>query len=129
MAGRKPPVESGNRELLAFLRLLEQKLEAPILNGGFDRLFENVENIKTEVDKLNKAVFDPENGLFVRVKSEKVETDHELKALEQKVSNLENQLKTYRKFVIGAAGSLALAGLGGLGKVVWGLVASHISFH
>jgi predicted nuclease with TOPRIM domain len=112
MAGRKPPVESGNRELLAFLRLLEQKLEAPILNGGFDRLFENVENIKTQVDKLNKAVFDPENGLFVRVKSEKVETDHELKALEQKVSNLENQLKTYRKFVIGSAGSLALAGLG-----------------
>lgn len=129
MSGRKPIVTTSNRELLAFLRLLEQKLEAPILNGGFDRLFENVENIKSEVDRLNKAVFDPEGGLFVRVKTEKVETDHDIEAIEKKVENLENQLKNYRKFVIGAAISVAGTGTAAIIKLLWTSIGSHISFH
>lgn len=129
MSTKKYPGSNQNEDLIAFLRMLEKKLDAPVLNGGFDRLFSNVEQIKTDVDKLNAAIFDPEKGLFVRVKSEKVETDHNFEELESKVDNLENQLKTYRKFVIGAALSVVTTGGAAIIKLLWNFFSSHISFH
>lgn len=131
MAG---PKFSGNRnrDLQKFLEFLERKLDAPVLNGGFQELFQKVENIESNVDKLNSAVFDPEKGLFVRVQSEKVETDHDVEGLHEKIDGqkrrideLDGQLKTYRRFVMGAALSVVTAIL----KLLWDASGLHISVH
>ena len=124
MSGPKTPA-SRNADLVKFLRRLEEKLDAPVLNGGFDVLFQKVENIEKNVDKLNEAVFDPEKGLFVRVLTEKVETDHDVDGLLKRVTETEDKLKTYRKFVIGAALSVITT----VGKLLWDAAALHISFH
>ena len=112
-------------ELLKFLARLDEKLDAPVLNGGFDLLFQKVDNIEKNVDKLNTAVFDTEKGLFVRVQTEKVETDHDVEKLEQRIVQTEEKLKLYRKFM--AAAILSVVTM--IGKILWDAAASHISFH
>ncbi len=112
-------------DILKFLVKLEEKLEAPALNGGFDLLFQKVDNIEKNVDKLNEAVFNPQTGLFVRVQSEKVETAHDVEDIVKRVSETEEKLKLYRKFVIG--GILSIVTM--LAKVLWDAVTSHVTFH
>lgn len=139
MAGGPKFSGDRDRELQKFLQFLEQKLNAPVLNGGFHELFQkvekiegNVERIENNVDKLNSAVFDPEKGLFIRVQSEKLETDHDVDGLNTKVDaqkiridELDNQLKSYRRFVIGAALSVVTA----IVKMLWDASGLHISIH
>lgn len=130
MRGRKlSDGVSNNQELVSFLRILEKKLDAPILNGGFDRLFDNVQQIKTEVDKLNTAVFHTETGLFVRVKSEKVSTDQDIKDLNKKIESLDEQLKTYKKFFWGTTISIVTGGGVALVKFLWNVISSHVIWH
>lgn len=121
-----PKVSSGRQgDLLKFLAKLEEKLDAPVLNGGFDLLFQKVDNIEKNVDKLNEAVFNPQTGLFVRVQSEKVETDHDVENIVKRVTDTEDKLKLYRKFIFGAVLSVITM----VAKVLWDAVASHITFH
>ncbi len=124
MAGSKV-VPSRQGELLKFLSKLEEKLDAPVLNGGFDLLFQKVDNIEKNVDKLNEAVFNPQTGLFVRVQTEKIETDHDVEKIVQRVADTEDKLKLYRKYVFAAVLSVITM----VAKVIWDAVASHISFH
>jgi hypothetical protein len=65
------------------LERLEQKLEKPVLNGGFDNLVAKVEKIEAvseqlregqagltkKVDAIHVAVYDPDTGLYQKVKS------------------------------------------------------------
>lgn len=112
-------------DLIKFLSRLEEKLDAPVLNGGFELLFQKVDNIEKSVDKLNEAVFNPEKGLFVRVQTEKVETDHDVEKLIKRVDDTEEKLKLYRKFIVGAVLSVITM----IGKIIWDAVAGHITFH
>ena len=112
-------------DLLKFLARLDEKLDAPVLNGGFDVLFQKVDNIEKNVEKLNTAVFDPEKGLFVRVQAESVETDHDVEKLERRVDQTEEKLKLYRKFMAAAVLSVITM----IGKILWDAMSAHISFH
>lgn len=124
MAGPKTAT-SHQGELLKFLSKLEEKLDAPVLNGGFDLLFQKVDNIEKNVDKLNEAVFNPQSGLFVRVQTEKIETDHDVEKIVQRVTDTEDKLKLYRKYIFAAVLSVITM----VAKVAWDAIASHISFH
>ena len=131
MSGSKFPGTRSSADIKSLMRRIEEKLNSPVFNGGFDALFQKVEFIEENVTKLNTAVFDPEKGLFVRVQSEVVETDHDVKTLDakiaeqsKKIAELDDSLKTYRKFIIGAAFSVISA----IAKLVWDL-SKHITFN
>jgi ribosomal protein L24 len=62
--------------MLDALNVLQQKvLGASVLNGGFDTLVlkidkieEGQEHLKTSVDSMHDAMYDPDDGLFAKVK-------------------------------------------------------------
>ena len=118
-----------SKDLRKLLRVLEKKLEAPMLNGGFDTLFLKVESIESAINKLNLAVFDPEKGLFVKVQTEKIVTDHDVNDLNGKVSKIEDQIKSYKKFTLGIVASVATTILGIVAKFAWDFISNHLTYH
>lgn len=64
------------------LERVEQKLEAPVLNGGFEDLIKKVDKLETvqetlrdctsksstKIDAIHTAIYDPDKGLYVTVK-------------------------------------------------------------
>jgi hypothetical protein len=132
MGGPKSPRNGTNGDLQKFLKFLEQKLDAPVLNGGFDRLFEKIEKIEKSVDRLNDAVFNHEKGLFVRLQNEKSDTDHDVATLQHRIHDLETKVKSSedklaanKKIVIAAMISVTTT----LIKLLWDYLGSHVSFH
>lgn len=78
-------------QVMEVLRTLQQKvLASAALNGGFDTLMFKVERIEegqsqmgAKVDSIHNAIYDPDDGLFARVKDvehvkEKVEATEKL---------------------------------------------------
>ena len=54
---------------------IEQRLSAAnALNGGFDKLTEQVSTIGTDVRSIKKALYDPDLGLFRRTKELEMES-------------------------------------------------------
>ncbi len=104
------------------LTKLEQKLDAPILNGGFDNLLTQVtriESVQTELGKcqgvtsdkitaIHTSIYDPEKGLYAKVKD----------ALNW-INNVNWVLK-------GMLGLTATGGVAVLGKIIYGLATGHI---
>lgn len=43
-------------------------LSVPALNGGFDKLTNQVDKIDQHVESIHDAIYDPDKGLFARVK-------------------------------------------------------------
>lgn len=43
-------------------------LSVPALNGGFDKLTNQVDKIDQRVESIHDAIYDPDKGLFARVK-------------------------------------------------------------
>lgn len=65
---------------------LEKILSAPALNGGFNKLIGNVdtvlastEKLKEDVSKIKESIYDPNSGLFSRIK----DNENELKRLKE----------------------------------------------
>lgn len=103
---------------------IEEKLEKPVLNGGFDTLVEKVEKIEsmseatrdaqaaanTKIDAIHIAVYDPDKGLYMKVKDN--------------TKWIENANKGLKWF----AGLLIAGGLTGVGKLLYDVLTKHISF-
>lgn len=95
---------SGDTDLQKLLELLSEiqgKLKAPALNGGFDTLMYKVDKIEECQEKildrisvLNDAIYDPDKGLFARVKIAESSKDEEILELEKDIRdrNLKNEV-------------------------------------
>jgi len=90
------PRRSLNDESLELLiSEIHSKLDGVVFNGGFETLVSNVQNIqKTQQEMLikmedvHKVIYEPDDGLFARVK--KVETIHnrELEPLRRELADI-----------------------------------------
>lgn len=69
-------IKPENKELLLLVESIANKINrAPALNGGFDRMLVMVEHIKEQqedtsakVDKIHDGLYEPNDGLYARVK-------------------------------------------------------------
>lgn len=84
---------SSERELLEIL--VKKMGESPALNGGFDKLCLMIEHIQEEqtksgvkLDKVSEALYDPNNGLFSRVKAIESKLDTNIKDLNSKIDDV-----------------------------------------
>jgi predicted nucleic acid-binding Zn-ribbon protein len=84
---------SSERELLEML--VKKMGESSALNGGFEKLCIMIEHIQEEqtksgvkLDKVSEALYDPNNGLFSRVKAIESKLDTNIKDLNRKVDNI-----------------------------------------
>lgn len=89
----KNPVDSS--ELTRILAEIQAKLTAPALNGGFDTLMYKVEKIEEaqekileEVSDLKDAMYDPDEGLFARIRDAEESSKEETKVLSTAVTQL-----------------------------------------
>ena len=69
--------------------------KSPVMNGGFDRLVTQINNIESrqndiveKVDLIHDAVYDPDKGLFARIKISEKEQSDKVKVIEQNVNVL-----------------------------------------
>jgi len=106
------------------LERMEVKLESPVLNGGFSDLVKKVDKIETvteqmradqatsgkKVDAIHTAIYDPDTGLYGRVK------EHT-----QVITKTGKGLSWFM-------GVLIAGGLGGIGKLLYDFMAGHIHF-
>jgi hypothetical protein len=107
------------------LEKLDQKLEdAHVLNGGFDHLMTKIEKIESvqeqlgkhaemtskKVDAIHEAIYDPEKGLYAKVKD---------------TIAWINRANWVVKGLIGAIGAGALAGAG---KLLYDIFSGHIHY-
>lgn len=106
------------------LERMEIKLESPVLNGGFDKLVKQVDKIESvtdqmrqdqatsgkKVDAIHTAIYDPDTGLYGRVK------EHT-----QVITKTGKGLSWFM-------GVLIAGGLGGIGKLLYDFMAGHIHF-
>lgn len=108
------------------LEKLDQKLEqAHVLNGGFDTLMGKVSKIEsvqeelgkcqaataTKVDAIHTAIYDPEQGLYTKVKSA--------------LAWIKNANWALKGIMVTAATGAA----GGLCKLAWDLITGHLLVH
>lgn len=107
------------------LERLELKLEKPVLNGGFDELVKQVGKIETvseqlrldqgasgkKIDAIHVAIYDPDTGLYGRVK------EHT-----QVITRTGKGLNWF-------IGVLIAAGMTGIGKVMYDFLVGHIHFN
>jgi hypothetical protein len=106
------------------LERMEQKLESPVLNGGFDDLVKRVEKIdgvteklrdcqadtSKQVSEIHSIVLDPEAGLY-----------HKVKANSHWIDNANKATKWIACLLI--AGTLT-----GIGKLLYDFITGHIHF-
>lgn len=140
-------------ELRRVLKDLQSKvMKSPALNGGFDTLMLKIEGIEKgqdhlvdRVDSIYEAVYNPDTGLFSRLKSVEQWRGVEEKTAdkEQQVNVEQNeivrvhaaQLKDLSRFkdrtsaiVKWVVITLATGGTGLLGKLAYDLATRHIQF-
>ncbi len=103
---------------------VEEKLGSPILNGGFDSLVKKVDKIESvteqmraeqaasskKVDAIHVAIYDPDTGLYGRVK--------------EHTAVITKTGKGLSWFI----GILIAGGLGGIGKLLYDFMSGHIHF-
>ena len=85
-----------NSDIVSMFLSLQEKLNSPLFNGGFDKLFLKVENIEANqkqtselIDTINKTIYEPDDGLFSRIKHVEKLNSEKLTA----VANAQEQLK------------------------------------
>ena len=106
------------------LERMDKKLEAPVLNGGFDDLVKKVEKVESVTQQLKEcqessskkivdihtAIYDPEKGIYVTVKGH------------------DKWISSTAKAGRWLGMLLITGGLGALGKVIYDLVTGHIHY-
>jgi hypothetical protein len=84
------------------LTSVQEKLDSPVLNGGFDTLMLKVDNIEqsqvrsnsqiehmtTKVDQVHEAVYHPDEGLFARVKKAELTRSDDVEKLDRDMLEL-----------------------------------------
>lgn len=76
MTSKKSTPPLHNEQMFEMLVSMNERINsAPALNGGFDKMLATVEvlvvsqeEMKDKVNNIHTAIYDPENGLFTRVK-------------------------------------------------------------
>lgn len=138
-----------DRDLFAVLINIQEKLNSPVFNGGFERLQGTVDTIaelqqkmQDDFSAVNKAIYEPDVGLYARVKSvEKTDIEHHVaievrvKALEEqkissenhgklaeRVKKLEDRGTSLKKFMYVAVPLFAT----GIAKVIYDFVVEHV---
>lgn len=157
---RRSSNEVHDQEFARLISEIHDKLEGVIFNGGFETLSQNVQNMDKNlreaienIEKLHLVVYEPDDGLFARVK--KVESIHreDLKPIQTEVASL-NEWKDRMtepkdgfvvrtdvdhlavKELIAWRGRLIAIGLSAAGatllmiiKMIWDFAAAHVSLH
>lgn len=136
---------SSERELLELL--VKKFSDSSALNGGFEKLCIMIEHIQTEqeksgkkLDKVSEALYDPDDGLFSRVKGIENKLDTNIKDLDKKYIDLPvvkedlQDLKKFQAAIEGVAGKqleelTALVNLRKrLANIYWALALSILAF-
>lgn len=94
--------KSDNKELLLLVESIASKINgAPALNGGFDRMMVMVEHIKEQqedtsikVDKIHHGLYEPNEGLYARVKMVETTTTDLAKRQANHITVNERKLET-----------------------------------
>ncbi len=106
------------------LERLEDKLDAPVFNGGFENLVNQVEKIKTvqeqmkessmtvgkQVSDIHAVIYDPEKGIYLKVKEHGTWID---------------KVKGASKWILALLITLSLTGVG---KLIYDFASGHIRF-
>lgn len=83
--------DDDKKQLLDLLGEIQSKLTSSIImNGGFERLMEKVNKIEStqdkiilEVNQLKDIVYEPNQGIFSRIKEVEIETTEKIHKLEK----------------------------------------------
>lgn len=148
---------SDSKDIIALLNTLENKLNHTVFNGGFDTLLNNVEMIERQqkqllekFEELNAVIYEPDNGLFSRIKRAENLYSDEIKDLKRNVvemkdwrRNLEDEdsgalvrieknikilddlsvwKNTVTKAVVAALGTVGLMFV----KTIWDFISNHV---
>lgn len=157
---RRPADEISDLELARLVSEIHDKLEGVIFNGGFETLSKDVQNMDRslreaidKIDELHKVVYEPDDGLFARVK--RVESSHreDLKPLQSQLDALiewktqmtapkdgfvartdadhhaVEQLVAWKGRIIALGVSATGATLLMVGKMIWDFVTNHVTLH
>ncbi len=157
---RHPQDEISDIDLARLVTEIHDKLDGVIFNGGFEKLSQNVQNMDTllreaigKIEELHKVVYEPDHGLFARVK--KVESSHreDLKPLQTQVEALVawkeqmtapkdgfvartdadhhsvTQLVAWKGRLVALGVSATGATLLMVGKMLWDFIANHVTLH
>lgn len=97
---------NSDRELLE--TIAKKLMESNALNGGFDKLCLMIEHIQekqnessVKLDKVSEAIYDPDNGLFSRVKDLEQKIDVNMNEIEKKIEmvpDVKNEIHDLKKF-------------------------------
>lgn len=86
---------SNNSNILALLTDIQKKLDHTVFNGGFETLLKNVESIEAsqkelvnQFRELNEVIYEPDTGLFSRIKKAETLYADEIKELQRTVKDL-----------------------------------------
>jgi len=155
-----PPRRKLSDDDLEFLvKEIHSKLDGVVFNGGFETLVSNVQIIQktqeemlVKMEDVHKVIYEPDDGLFARVKKVETNHDHELAPLRREVDDLDKwreklqaqdglfemavqahkdvkELNAWKKriiaLVVAAASSTLLMGL----KTFYDLMKDHVSLH
>lgn len=94
--------QSSNRsdlssELVNMFLTLQEKLNSPVFNGGFEKLLLKIEAIESSqkqtgelVSSINKTIYEPDEGLFSRIRKAETQNSSEL----QKIANVQDGMKS-----------------------------------
>lgn len=157
---RRSTEEISDSELSRLISDIHDKLEGVIFNGGFENLAQNVQNMDRslreaigKIEELHKVVYEPDDGLFARVK--RVESSHreDLKPLQAQLDTLVEwktqltaprdgflargdadhhsveQLVAWKGRIIALGISATGATLLMLGKMIWDFLSNHVTLH
>lgn len=157
---RRPTEEISDLELARLVSEIHDKLEGVIFNGGFETLSRDVQNMDRslreaidKIEELHKVVYEPDDGLFARVK--RVESSHreDLKPLQAQLDALTEwkvqmiapkdgfvargdadhhaveQLVAWKGRIIALGVSATGATLLMIGKMIWDFITNHVTLH
>lgn len=90
---RRRPLEDDTLERL--INEIHEKLDGAAFNGGFESLVQNVQNIEktqremlSKMEEVHKVIYEPDDGLFARVKRVEAIHDKELEPLRRDIAGI-----------------------------------------
>lgn len=117
-------------ELFTILLNVQEKLNSPVFNGGFETLAASVEDIKTSQHKteehitaINKTIYEPDEGLFSRIKAVEKVQETQMMSIQHRVTELED----FRGTVYRLLWLVIPASIGLVVKTLWDVITTHIA--
>jgi hypothetical protein len=107
---RRRPINDDSLEHL--ISEVHRKLDGVAFNGGFESLVHDVQNIEktqremlSKMDEVHKVIYEPDDGLFARVKRVETVHDKEFSPLRVKIASMEE----WKEELVAKDGPLAQA--------------------